>query len=85
MAVTGFGWSESQSYRWVRVLGVSLVANAAAVGVTTAGLLNCRGQDVGLGATQCGEMAALTAAGVRVVKSPADMGQALIEVIKVKN
>jgi succinyl-CoA synthetase alpha subunit len=28
------------------------------------------------------KMAALTAAGVRVVKSPADMGQALIEAIK---
>jgi len=27
-------------------------------------------------------MAALTAAGVRVVKSPADMGQALIETMK---
>ncbi|MEO7135338.1 MAG: succinate--CoA ligase subunit alpha, partial [Vicinamibacterales bacterium] len=28
------------------------------------------------------KMAALTAAGVRVVKSPADMGQALVEVMK---
>ena len=28
------------------------------------------------------KMAALTAAGVRVVKSPADMGQALVDVMK---
>ena len=32
--------------------------------------------------TAAEKMAALTAAGVRVVKSPADMGQALVEVMK---
>ena len=34
--------------------------------------------------TAAEKMAALTAAGVRVVKSPADMGQALIETMKTR-
>ena len=39
--ISGFGWDEPQSYPWLRVLGVSALANAAVVGLTSRTVFDC--------------------------------------------
>ena len=36
VAITGFGWDESEPYRWLRVLGVSALANGATMAIAYA-------------------------------------------------
>ena len=44
--ITGFGWNEPQPYRWLRVLGVSVVGNAVVAGLTSRVFSNCRGDEL---------------------------------------
>jgi hypothetical protein len=60
--VNGFGWSEPESYPWLRVVGVSAVGNAAVAGLTTRAMLDCGGNDVERPPLRCHATAAVASA-----------------------
>lgn len=51
--ITGFGWDEPQSYPWLRVLGVSALANAAVAGLTSRTVFDCDGHEGSLTPVRC--------------------------------
>lgn len=65
VSVTGFGWYESQPYRWARVPGASFLANAAAVGMSYLSLDYCMHDAQGaIHASGCPSMVIAGAGGV---------------------
>jgi hypothetical protein len=46
---TGFGWREPEPYRWLRVLGVSMLGNAAVAGLAHTAFFDCEGDEDRLG------------------------------------
>ena len=47
--VTGFAWRDEQPYRWPKVLGVSLAANAVMTALSFGTFIDCSNEDTGLG------------------------------------
>jgi hypothetical protein len=41
VTITGFGWNEPQPYRWLRVLSISAIGNAATAALTYTALFDC--------------------------------------------
>jgi hypothetical protein len=63
--VNGFGWNEPPSYRWLRVLGVSALGNAAVAGLTSRAVFDCGGEgggEVWLTPPRCHATAGIAAA-----------------------
>jgi hypothetical protein len=60
--VNGFGWNESQSYPWLRVVGVSTLANVAVAGLTSSVLLDCGGNETWETPPRCNAMVGVAAA-----------------------
>jgi hypothetical protein len=60
--VNGFGWNEPASYPWLRVVGVSTLANAALAGLTSSVLLDCGGNETWETPPRCNAMAGVAAA-----------------------
>jgi hypothetical protein len=61
VTITGFGWDEPQPYRWLRVLGVSVVGNAAMAGLTSRAFSDCSG-DMPVTPLRCSPMVGTGAA-----------------------
>jgi hypothetical protein len=57
VTVTGFGWDEPRPYRWGRVLGTSVVANALVVRASYSTFVDCNSDIAG----KCGGMVAAVA------------------------
>lgn len=51
--INGFGWDEPQSYPWLRVLGVSALANAVVVGLTSRTVFDCGEHEGSLTPLRC--------------------------------
>ena len=60
--VNGFGWDEPESYPWLRVLGVSVLGNAAVAGLTSTTVFDCRGFEEELRPPRCYAPAGMAAA-----------------------
>lgn len=60
--VNGFDWNEPEPYPWLKVLGVSVLGNAAVVGLTSQTLLHCGETDEVGQAPRCHATAGLASA-----------------------